>query len=181
MRFLVSGPVSSIFCLPTRPSADRSVGVVLVGRPAVQHAARAELLRELREVLCGRVVGHLRLLFGIEVVEVAEELVEAMHGRQEFVAIAEMVLAELPGGVAVRLQSSAMVGSSALHAHRRAGNADLGQAGAEAALPRDERRAARGAALLAIGIGEEHALLGDAVDVGRAVAHQPVAVATEVA
>ena len=44
------------------------------------------------------------LVLGIEVIEVAEELVEAMHGGQEFVAVAEMVLAELPGRIALRLQ-----------------------------------------------------------------------------
>ena len=40
--------------------------------------------------------------------------------------------------------------------------------------------AARGAALLAVGVGEPHPFLGEAVDVGRAVAHQAVAVAAEV-
>ena len=105
MRFLVSGPVSSIVCLPTRPQRGSLGGVVLVGRLAVQHAARAELLAEIREVLLRRVVGHLRLFFGVEVVQVAVELVEAVHGRQVLVAVAEMVLAELAGGVAVRLQA----------------------------------------------------------------------------
>src|SRR5262245_58326409 len=37
-----------------------------------------------------------------------------------------------------------------------------------------------GAALLAVGIREAHALVGDAVDVGRAIAHHPVAVAAEI-
>ena len=75
--------------------------IVAVGRLALQHAARAELGAELGVL---RVVGVLRLLLGIEVVEVAEELVEAVHRRQELVAVAEMVLAELAGGVALRLQ-----------------------------------------------------------------------------
>ena len=48
------------------------------------------------------------------------------------------------------------------------------------ALPGDERRAPGGAALLAIAVGEQHALLGDAVDVGRAVAHQPMRVTAQV-
>jgi hypothetical protein len=38
------------------------------------------------------------------VIEVAEELVEAVVGRKILVPIAEMVLAELAGGVAERLQ-----------------------------------------------------------------------------
>jgi hypothetical protein len=45
-----------------------------------------------------------RLIFGIQVIEIAEEFVEAVHGRQEFVAVAEMVLAELAGRIALRLQ-----------------------------------------------------------------------------
>ena len=78
--------------------------VVLVGRPGMDDAARAELLPEIREVLLRRVVVHLRLFLGVEVVEVAEELVEAVIGRQHVVEVAEVVLAELPGGVALVLQ-----------------------------------------------------------------------------
>jgi hypothetical protein len=39
---------------------------------------------------------------------------------------------------------------------------------------------ASGAALLAVGIGEKHSLVGNPVDVGREVAHQSAAVATQV-
>ncbi len=46
----------------------------------------------------------LRLVLGIEVVKIAKELVEAMNGGQELVAVTEMVLAELPGHVAQRLE-----------------------------------------------------------------------------
>ena len=45
-----------------------------------------------------------RLVLGIEVIEIAEELVEAMHRWQKLVAVAEMVLAELSGRVALRLE-----------------------------------------------------------------------------
>ena len=101
MRFLVSGPVSSMVCLPTLPKRGSTVVIVVVGGLALEHAARAELRLE-RRVL--RIVGMLRLLLGVEVIEVAEELVEAVHRRQVLVAVAEMVLAELAGGVAERLQ-----------------------------------------------------------------------------
>ena len=53
IRFLVSGPVSSIRCLPTRPVARVLGVVVLVRRPGVDDAARAEPLVELGEVLGG--------------------------------------------------------------------------------------------------------------------------------
>src|SRR5262245_18699572 len=53
--------------------------VVFVSRLALEDAAGAELLPEVRIL---RVVRVLRLLFGVEVVQVAEELVEAVDGRQ---------------------------------------------------------------------------------------------------
>ncbi len=40
------------------------------------------------------------LLLGIEMVEIAEEFVEAVHRRHEFVAVSEVVLSELAGHVA---------------------------------------------------------------------------------
>ena len=80
--------------------------IVLVGRPGMDHAARAEVLAEVREVLLGRIVVHLRLFLGVEVIEVAEELVEAVVGRQHVVEIAEMVLAELSGRVALVLEAA---------------------------------------------------------------------------
>jgi hypothetical protein len=51
-----------------------------------------------------RVVRVLRLFLRVEVVEIAEELVEAVYGGQKFVAVAKVVLAELTGGVAHRLE-----------------------------------------------------------------------------
>ena len=74
--------------------------VVLVGCFALQHAARAEFLSE-RRVL--RIVRIVRLFLGIQVVEVAEEFIESMHGWQMLIAIAEVILAELAGGIAEML------------------------------------------------------------------------------
>ena len=70
--------------------------IVLVGGLALEHAARAELL-EIRRVL--RIVGQLGFFLGIEVIEVAEEFVEAVDRRQRLIAVADVVLAELSGGV----------------------------------------------------------------------------------
>src|SRR6266568_8372162 len=86
--------------------ADPAIGgvdgwVVPVARLACEDAARPELRAETRIL---RVVRVLRLFLRIKVVEVAEEFVEAMHGRQELIAVAKMVLAELSGGVAERLE-----------------------------------------------------------------------------
>ena len=77
-------------------------GVVAVRRLAPQHAARTEPGPELRVL---GIIGMLRLLLGVEVIEIAEELVEAVHGRQECIAVSEMIFTELAGGVAERFQS----------------------------------------------------------------------------
>ncbi len=161
----------------------RVVGFVgyLVGGLALQHPARQRELVELRELVGVRVVELLGLLFGVEVIQVAVELVEAVHRRQVLVHVAEVVLAELAGGIAEGLEQFGDRRVLGGPADRRAGHADLAHPGAVHALPADERRPARGAALLTVGVGEAHAFVGDAVDVRGAIAHQAVAVATQVA
>jgi len=62
-------------------------GIIPVGCLGLEHAARTKFRSE-RRVL--RIVGMLGLLLGIEVIQIAEELIEPMHGRQKFVAVAEM-------------------------------------------------------------------------------------------
>ena len=46
----------------------------------------------------------LRFFGHVEVVETSKELIESMIGGQMFVLVAEMVLAELPRGIALRLE-----------------------------------------------------------------------------
>ena len=128
MRFFVSGPVSSIFC-PPLPSAQ------VCSTPRGPY-----FLLELRVL---RVVVGLGLLLGVEVVEVAEELVEAVHRRQVLVAVAEVVLAELAGDVALRLEQVGDGRRPVGNAVRRTRHADGQQAGAERVLAEDERRPAR--------------------------------------
>ena len=177
MRSTVSGPVFSIFCLPTLPKTGIDGGVVGVGGPGVHDPARAEFLPELGRL---RVVGILRLFLGVEVIEVAEELVEAVDGREELVQVAQMVLAELSGRVAEVLHEVGDARIFGLQADVRARQADLRQSGADGRLPGDERRASGRAALLAIPVGEPRAFFGDAVDVGRSIAHDAAVVATRV-
>ena len=133
MRFLVAAPVSSMVCLPTLPQRGSIGRIVAVGRLALEHAARSEPLLNAGS---RRVGALLRLLLGIEVIEVAEELVEAVHGRQKFVAVAEMVLAELAGGVAERLQQLGDGHVLACRPTVGAGHADLGEAGAQRRIGR---------------------------------------------
>ena len=146
----------------------------------MHHPARSKHIAEVREILLVRVVLHFRLFFGVEVIEVAEELVEPVVGRQHVVEIAEMVLAELAGRVALVLEAGGDGHELLRHADRRARDADLGEAGAIDALPGDEGGASRRARLLAVAIGEHHAFLGDAVDVGRLVAHEAVRIAAQI-
>ena len=79
-------------------------GIVGIGRPTVHHAARAKAFAKVRKVLRIRVVGQLRFLLGVQMIEVAEKLVETVGRRQELVQVAQVVLAELTGGVTERFE-----------------------------------------------------------------------------
>jgi hypothetical protein len=122
----------------------------------------------------------LGFLLGIEVIEAAHELVEAVHGGQVLVAVALVVLAELSGHVALALHHCGHGDIRLLPAFLRAGHADLGHAGADRGGAADEGGASGGAALLGIVIGETDAFLGDAVDVGCFVAHHAAVVVADV-
>ena len=129
--------------------------VVLVRGLAPEHAAGTEHLTELRVL---RVIEQLRLLLGVEMVEVAEELIEAVDGRQVLVAVAEVVLAELAGGVAERLEHFGDGRVFLVQADRGGRHPDLAQAGAKDVLAGDERRPPGRAALLRVVVGEESCL-----------------------
>src|SRR5262249_44199640 len=89
----LAGERPGILALLPAPGAEARIvaGRVGRGRDALEDAARAELRPKTRVL---RIVRLFRLLLGIEVIEVAEEHVEAVHGRQELVAVAKVVLAE---------------------------------------------------------------------------------------
>ena len=150
-----SGPSSTIFCLPTLPQRGMLGRVIRIGRIAVHQAARAVLVvvglidRERVPVR----VGH-----RVEVVQVAEEFVEAVHRRQELVQVAEVVLAELAGGVALRLERGGERAGLGRNADVGAGLADGRQTRAERNLAGDEVGPARRATRLGVVVGEQHAL-----------------------
>ena len=87
-----SGPPSAIVCLPTLPQRGSVVAIVDVGRLGVYDIAWAKPLQELGAL---RVIGFIRLFHGVEVIEDAVELVEAVHRGKVFVTVTEMVLADL--------------------------------------------------------------------------------------
>ena len=142
-----------------------------------QHAAGAEFFPELRVF---RVVEIFRLLLCVEVVEVSQELVEPVHCGQMLVEVALVVFAKLAGGVALALEHGGHRHVGLLPAFLRAGQANLQHAVAQRAGAANEGRATGGAALLGIVIREADALLGDAVDVRRLVAHHATAIVADV-
>ena len=89
------------FLLADLAPARHVGGIVRVRRPAMHETARAVLVVK-RLVVRERV--PIRVRHCVEVIEVTEELIEAVHRRQELVQIAEVVFAELPGRVALRLE-----------------------------------------------------------------------------
>jgi hypothetical protein len=122
----------------------------------------------------------LRFVFSIQMIEVAEELVEAVHGGQELVAITKMILAELPCCVALRFQQFSDGRIFGGQAFLCRGQTYFEQPGTQGTLPGDKGGAASGARLLAVIVGEDRALVGNAVDVGRAVAHHAAIVGADV-
>ena len=113
-------------------------------------------------------------------VQVAEELIEAVQRRQVFVQVAEVVLAELAGGVAQGLERGGdRAGLSGMPTSApawptvvrpvRSGNS-----------PGDEVRPARRAARLGVVVGEQHALRGQLVEVRRLAGHHAAVVGADV-
>ena len=151
------------------------VRIVDVVRVTVEHVARTDLVLELR-----RVVGVSGILHRVQVIEVAEELVEAVDGRQVLVAIAEVVLAELAGGVAHRLERGRDRRRLVRNADRGARLADRRQAGADRELAGDEVRAPGGAARLGVVVGEQHPFGGQLVEVRRPAGHDAAVVGADV-
>src|SRR6185369_16894779 len=103
--------------------------------PAMQNSTRSKLLLEVG--ILG-IIGILRFLLGVQVIEVAEKFVEPVHCRKELVPVAQMVLAELPGHIAERLQDLGDCGVFRSQSEIRARKADFSKAGADRGLARDE-------------------------------------------
>ena len=91
-----------------------------------------------------------------------------------------MVLAELAGRVALRLQHGREGHGLSRHAHVGARLADRGQAGADRQLAGDEVGAARRAARLGVVVGEQHALARQPVEVRRLAGHDAPVVGADV-
>lgn len=102
--------------------------------------ARPEVLPEF---LVLRIEVAFRLLFGIQVIEVPEELVEAVVRRQVLVTLAQVILAELAGRITLGLHDVGDGGHPVPYAVRVAGHADRQQPHAELFLAENEGCALR--------------------------------------
>ena len=142
--------------------------------PGVNYTPWAELLAKAGEIRILWIVREFRFFLCVEVVEVSVEFVKAVICRQVLVSVTEMILAKLPGGVALRLEQFCNCHIPFLQAKGRARHAHFGIARSQSDLARNERGAARRTALLAVVVGEHHPLFGDPVDVGGLVSHQPL-------
>src|SRR6185437_10431081 len=98
-----------------------------------------ERLAQQRRLLGRRIVLVFGFFFCVEVVEVAEELVESVRRRQVLVQVAEVVLAELARCVPQRLEQFGNRRILFLQTDIYAGHPDLAHAGAVDTLAGDER------------------------------------------
>ena len=133
----------------------------------MDHVARADYVQQIL-----RVVGVRRVFHRVEVIEVAEKLVKAMDGGQIFVAVAEVVLAELAGGVALRFERGGNGAGFRRQTDFGTRLTDRGQAGADGQFAGDEVGAPRRATRFRVVVGEEHAFLGELVEIRRPARHQ---------
>ena len=91
-----------------------------------------------------------------------------------------MVLAELAGLIALRLEDGGEGDGLRRHSHVSSGLADGGQTGADRQLAGDEVGAPRRAACLGVVVGEHHALRGKLVEVRRLARHDSAVISADV-
>jgi hypothetical protein len=111
-------------------------------------------------------------LHGVEVIEVAPEFLEAVRSRQRVGVVAQMVLAELAGGVAEIVQKLGDRRRAGPQVGRAARELRRNHSGAQRVHSGKEGVASRRATLLGVVIGEHCAFLADLVDVRRLSDHQ---------
>ena len=116
----------------------------------------------------------------IEVIQITPELVEAVDGGQKFVAITEVIFAELAGGVAHRFQHCRDSGCLRRHPDSGTGLSDCREASPDWQFTSDEVRTPGGTARFRVIVGEAHALAGHPVQIGRSAGHDALIVDTNI-
>lgn len=91
-----------------------------------------------------------------------------------------MVLADLSGGVTIRLEQFGDRRVLVLKALLGSRHADFQKTSPKWRLSQDERGSSCGAGLLRVIVGEQRAFLGDAIDVGRTAAHHAAVVGADI-
>ncbi|KAG1246706.1 hypothetical protein G6F65_020545 [Rhizopus arrhizus] len=103
-----------------------------------------------------------------------------MLGGQVFVAVTQVILAELRGVVALAFQGLRNRDVPVLQSYGGTRDTDFRQAGAARRLPGNEGGPARRATVFSVVVGENRAFIGDTIDIGRSVAHDPSGVGADV-
>jgi len=148
--------------------------------PAFEYSvtiARAELCTELSRL---RIVTLVRLFHRIKVIKNSVKFVETVNCWQIFIAVAQMVFADLGRGVTERLEELGDRCILVLDTLLGCRKADLQETGAEWRLTKNERGPSGCAGLLRVVIGEQCAFTGDPINVGRAAAHHAAVVGADV-
>ncbi len=97
---------------------------------------------------------------------------ETMVRGQKLVLVSQVILAELPGRIALSYQQLSNGWLLFIETQIGAGHSYFTQACAEHTLSRDKCGAACGTALLSVVISKVNAFIGNAVNVGSFVTHQ---------
>ena len=88
------------------------------------------------------------------------------------VAVTQMILAKLAGGITFALEQACDGRVFFIHTLFSARQADFTKPGAEYTLSGNKRRPACRAALLTVIVGKHHTFVGDPVNIGCLVTHQ---------
>src|SRR6476646_3562891 len=95
-----------------------------------------------------------RVFHRVEVIKITKELIKPMNSGQELIEIAQVVFAELAGGIALRFERRCDRASLCRYTDLGTSLADRGHAGADRQLAHDEVGATRRAASLSVVIGK---------------------------
>src|SRR5690349_16210780 len=105
----------------------------------MNHVARTNLVQQLL-----RIVRMRRIFHPIEVIKIAEEFIEAVDRGQEVILVAKMVLAELSGNIALRLQRGSNGTRLSWNLGRRTRLADRRHTGSDRQFAGDKVSSPRG-------------------------------------
>ena len=150
--------------------------VIFLGGIGMDHVARTKLRLERRVIRPIRVgcVFH-----RVQMVEPAPIFIKPLHCRQKPILVAQMILAELPGRVAKRLEHGGQRRIFGAQPDRVARQTNRVHPRAHRKLPGDKGRPTRGTARLCIVVGQPHTLGGKLVEIGRLDALDPLMIARQ--